>query len=141
MVVMALSTSRLKEMIKAPSEMRWRSMCIAPMIGKTIAIVSGMVSATTEPGLNPKLMMLTAMMMAIACHSDSMNSPIAVWTTTGWSLTRLASMPSGRLATLSATAFLTLRPSARTSPPSRIAMASPIAGLPLTRNMGCGGSE
>ena len=26
------------------------------------------------------------------------------------------------------------------SPPSRIAMASPIAGLPLTRNIGCGGS-
>jgi hypothetical protein len=26
------------------------------------------------------------------------------------------------------------------SPPSRIAMAMPIAGLPLTRNMGCGGS-
>ena len=26
------------------------------------------------------------------------------------------------------------------SPPSRMAMARPIAGLPLTRNMGCGGS-
>ena len=70
-------------MIRAPSEMRWRSMCIASMIGNTIAIVSGIVSATTEPGRKPRLMMLTAMMMAIACHSDSMNSPIAVWTTTG----------------------------------------------------------
>ena len=70
MVVMALSTSRLKEMMRAPSEMRWRSMCIAPMIGNTIAMVSGMVSATTEPGLKPRLMMLTAMMMAIACQSE-----------------------------------------------------------------------
>ena len=87
-------------MISAPSEMRWRSMCIACMIGNTIAIVSGIVSATTEPGLKPRLMMLTAMMMAIACQSDSMNSPIAVWTTTGWSETSVASMPSGRLATL-----------------------------------------
>ena len=83
MVVMALSTSRLSEMMRAPSEMRWRSMCIASMIGNTIAIVSGIVSATTEPGLSPRLMMLTAMMIAIACHSDSMNSPMAVWTTTG----------------------------------------------------------
>ncbi len=53
------------------------------MIGKTIAIVSGMVSATTEPGRSPRLMMLTAMMMAIACQSNSMNSPMAVLTTTG----------------------------------------------------------
>ena len=140
MVVIALSTSRLSEMMSAPSEMRWRSICIACMIGKTIAMVSGMVSATTEPGLNPRLMMLTAMMMAIACQSDSMNSPIAVWTTTGWSLTSDASMPSGRLAMLSLTAFFTLRPSARMSPPSRIAMARPMAGLPLTRNIGWGGS-
>ena len=83
MVVIALSTRRLREMISAPSEMRCRSMCIASMIGNTIAIVSGIVSATTEPGRRPRLMMLTAMMMAIACQSDSMNSPMAVWTTTG----------------------------------------------------------
>ncbi len=51
MVVIALSTRRLSEMIRAPSEIRWRSMCIDSMIGNTIAIVSGMVSATTEPGL------------------------------------------------------------------------------------------
>ena len=31
-------------------------------------------------------------------------------------------------------------PSARMSPPSRIATASPMAGWPLTRNSGCGGS-
>ena len=139
-VVIALSTSRLSEMMSAPSEMRWRSICIACMIGKTIAMVSGIVSATTEPGRNPRLTMLTAMMMAIACQSNSMNSPIAVWTTTGWSLTSDALMPSGRLATLPSTAFFTLRPRVRMSPPSRIAMARPMAGLPLTRNIGWGGS-
>ena len=41
------------------------------MIGKTIAMVSGMESATTAPDAKPRLMMLTAMMMAIACQSDS----------------------------------------------------------------------
>ena len=70
-------------MIRAPSEIRCRSMCIDSMMGNTIAIVSGMVSATTEPGRNPRLMMLTAMMIAIACQSDSMNSLMAVLTTTG----------------------------------------------------------
>jgi hypothetical protein len=53
------------------------------MMGKMIAIVSGIDSATTAPGRKPRLMMLTAMMMAIACQSDSMNSPIALFTTTG----------------------------------------------------------
>ena len=53
------------------------------MIGKMIAIVSGIESATTAPGRKPRLTMLTAMMMAIACQSDSMNSPMAFLTTTG----------------------------------------------------------
>ena len=34
-------------------------------------------------GRKPRLTMLTAMMMAIACRANSMNSPIAVLTTTG----------------------------------------------------------
>ena len=41
---------------------------------------------------------------------------------------------------MSAISLRTLLPSARMSPASRIAIASPIAGLPLTRNIGCGGS-
>ena len=47
------------------------------MIGKTMASVSGIESATTGPGRTPRLMKLTAMMMTIACHSDVVNSPIA----------------------------------------------------------------
>ena len=49
------------------------------MIGKTIASVSGMESATTRPGRTPRLTKLTAMMMAIACQSDFMNSPMALF--------------------------------------------------------------
>ena len=49
-------------------------------------------------------------------------------------------MPCGRSALISAMALATLRPSARVSPPSRMAMASPMAGSPSIRNMGWGGS-
>ena len=53
------------------------------MIGKMMATVSGIASATTAPGRKPRLTTLTAMMMAIACQSDVMNSRMAVLTTTG----------------------------------------------------------
>ena len=55
----------------------------ACMIGNTIAIVSGIDSATTAPGRKPRLTMLTAMMMAIACQREAVNSLMAVLTTTG----------------------------------------------------------
>ena len=42
-----------------------------------MASVSGIDSATMAPGRMPRLMKLTAMMMAIACHSEIMNSPMA----------------------------------------------------------------
>ena len=76
-VVMALSTSRLSAMIRAPSEMRCRSMWNICMMGKMMASVSGIDAATMAPGRRPRLMMLTAMMMAMACHSEIMNSPMA----------------------------------------------------------------
>ena len=110
------------------------------MIGKTIASVSGIDSATTAPGRTPRLTKLAAMMMRIACHSEVVNSLMAWSTVTAWSATRVGSMPIGSSAVISAIARSMLRPSARMSPPSRIAIARPIAGLPLTRNIGCGGS-
>ena len=55
-------------MISAPSEMRCMSMPDSSMIGKTMASVSGMESATTRPGRTPRLMKLTARMIAIACQ-------------------------------------------------------------------------
>ena len=45
-------------MISAPSEMRCRSMSMNSMIGKMIATVSGIDSATTAPGRKPRLTML-----------------------------------------------------------------------------------
>ena len=48
-------------------------------------------------------------------------------------------MPTGRSALISRMACSIFRPRVRISPPSRIAMAIPMAGFPLTRNIGCGG--
>ena len=64
-------------MMSAPSEMRCMSMPVSSMIEKTMASVSGIASATTRPGRTPRLMKLTTRMMAIACHSDVMNSAMA----------------------------------------------------------------
>ena len=139
-VLMASSTIRPSAMMIAPSEIRCKSMSTSSMIGNSRASVSGTESATTAPARKPRLMMLTPMMMAIDCHSDSMNSPTAWRTVTGWSATRVASMPIGRSAVIAAISCLMFWPSRRMSPPSRMAMASPIAGLPSTRNIGCGGS-
>ena len=127
-------------MISAPSEIRCRSMPNSCMIGNTIARVSGIDSATTMPARTPRLTKLIAMMITIACQSDSVKSPIASSTTRGWSATRIGSTPIGRFAVISWIFAATLRPSARMSPPSRMAMPRPIAGWPLTRNIGCGGS-
>ena len=97
--------------------------------------------AMTSPGLTPRLMKLTARMMPTACHSEDMNSDMALSTVTAWSATRIGSMPSGSSAFAFSTAAVTFLPSVRMSPPSRMAMAMPMAGVPLTRNIGCGGSE
>jgi hypothetical protein len=102
-VLMASSTSSVSAMIRAPSEMRCRSMLTDSITGKTMASVSGIDSATMAPARNPRLTMLTAMMMAMACHSDSMNSPMALWTTEDWFATSVASMPIGKSAVSSST--------------------------------------
>ena len=67
-------------MMSAPSDMRCMSMLASCMTEKTMASVSGMASAMTSPGRMPRLMKLTARMMAIACHSDVMNSAMALLT-------------------------------------------------------------
>ena len=127
-------------MISAPSEMRCMSMPMISMQAKTTASVSGIESATTRPGLTPRLMKLTTRMIAIDCQSEVMKSWMASSTVTAWSATRFGSIPCGRSAVIFAIAVLMLAPSARMSPPSRMAMPRPIASRPLTRNMGCGGS-
>ncbi len=139
-VVIASSTSSASAMISAPSEMRCSPVCVTSITAKTIASVSGMASATTAPGRTPRLRKLQTRMITIACHSDVMKSPIATSTETAWSATSTGSIPSGRSARMSAIRLRTFFPRARMSPASRIAMARPIAGLPFTRNIGCGGS-
>ena len=139
-VVIASSTIRASAMISAPSEMRCMSMPSTSMSANTMASVSGIASATTSPGRTPRLRKLMPRMIATACHSDSMNSPMAISTVAGWLATRCGSIPSGRSARMRVSAASMLVPSASTSPPSRMAMPSPIAGSPPTRNIGCGGS-
>ena len=89
----------------------------------------------------PRLTKLTAMMMAIACQSDVHEFADRVFDhvrLVGDQRRLDAERQIGGASRCIACS--TLRPSARMSPPSRMAIARPIAGLPLTRNIGCGGS-
>ena len=115
-------------------------MCITSITANTSASVIGIASATTMPGRTPRLRKLQARMMMIACTSDFRKSLMAWSTIAAWSATRTGSMPTGSAARMSAIVLRMLVPRARMSPRSRIAMASPIAGLPLTLNIGVGGS-
>ena len=65
----------------------------------------------------------------MASHRASMKSSTACSTVTGWLATSVGSIPTGRFALISAMARATLRPRARTSPPLRMAMASPMPCL------------
>ena len=56
------------------------SMWDISMTEKTTTSVSGMAEAITKPGRIPRLMKLAAKMIATACHSDVMNSEIAMST-------------------------------------------------------------
>ena len=114
--------------MSAPSDMRCISIPANFMTGKTIASVKGMESAMINPGRMPRLMKLTTRIMPIACNSDVMNSEIAASTVTAWSATSVGSMPMGRSAVILAMVRLRFLPSARISPPSRMAMARPMAG-------------
>ena len=81
-VVIASSTSNASAMMSAPSDMRCMSMPVSSISEKTMASVSGMASAMTKPGRTPRLMKLTARMIATACHSEVMKSEIACSTVT-----------------------------------------------------------
>jgi hypothetical protein len=70
-VVIASSTKRPKAMIKAPSEIRCRSIPAISMIGNTITSVSGIERATTVPARMPRLRKLTAMMIAMPARATS----------------------------------------------------------------------
>ena len=69
-------------MMSAPREMRCMSIPVISISEKTMASVNGMASAMTKPGPMPRLMKLTARMIATACQSEVMNSEIALSTVT-----------------------------------------------------------
>ena len=96
--------------------------------------------ATTSPALKPRLRKLTTSTMTIASKSASVNPPIASRTTSGWSDTRLSSMPTGKRCFRRSAASCRPLPKSRLLPPSRMLTPMPIAGLPLTRNILVGGS-
>ena len=110
---------------------------IAP---NTTASTSGIETMTMAPARRPRLTTLTARTMAMDSHSASMNSLIDLLTVSGWSATMIGSMPIGRLALSSCMVCSMLRPSASTSPPSRMEIDRPRPGLPLMRKIGSGGS-
>ncbi len=110
------------------------------MATKVAASTSGIEKATTAPARSPRLMKLTASTIAIASQSALVNSLIDSSTTCGCSATSTGSIPIGRSAVISAIFSSMALPSARRSPPDCMEMASAIAGLPLTRNIGSGGS-
>ena len=68
--------------MSAPSDMRCMSIPVSCMIANTMASVSGIAKAMTRPGRTPRLMKLTTRMIATACHSDVMNSAMALRTVT-----------------------------------------------------------
>ena len=67
-------------MMSAPSETRCKSIFTISMIGKTMAKVSGIATATTVPARTPRAMKLTISTMPIACQRETVNSLIA-WST------------------------------------------------------------
>ncbi len=112
----------------------------SPIATNTAARTSGIERATTAPARMPRLSRLTPRTMATASHSASMKSSTACDTVTGWLAMSVGSMPTGRFAVIWVIACATLRPSVRTSPPLRMAIASPMPSRPFTRNFGWAGS-
>ena len=91
-------------MIRAPSGIRCISMPVICMTEKTTTSVRGMAVAITRPGRIPRLTKLATRMIATDCHSDVMNSEMALSTVAAWSATSFASMPIGKSVVASAIA-------------------------------------
>ena len=100
------------------------------MTGKTIASVSGIDSATTAPGRTPRLTKLAAMMIRIACHKrgrELVDREVDRDRLVGDQDRLDADRQLGAGSRPSRCSML--RPSARMSPPSRIAIAEADRGL------------
>ena len=127
-------------MIRAPSEMRCRMMPEYSMNTKVAASTSGMAMATTRPARRPRLRKLTTSTIATASNRARVKPPIASSTTAGWFETRCTPTPIGRSATTPVMCARRSLPNWMRLLLAFMPTAMPIAGWPLKRNMGCGGS-
>ena len=128
-------------MMSAPSEMRCSVTSMICMITKTMASTSGIETATTSPARSPRLTKLTASTMTTASTSALVKPPTASSTILGWSETRWMPTPMGSLPSMTCMRAFRSSPNFRRLALGRMAMASPIAGRPSTRNRAAGGSS
>ena len=127
-------------MINAPSDTRCMVMPLYSMNTNTSASTSGIEHATTSPARRPRLIKLTTSTMITASNSALVKPPTASCTTSAWSDTLCTPTPTGRSAVSSSMRVCRASPNDWILPPFCMAMARPIAGLPLKRNIGRAGS-
>ncbi len=107
---------------------------------KTMASTSGIEQATTSPARTPRLMKLTTSTMITASNRALVKPPTASSTTSAWSETLCTPTPTGRSAVSWSMRACKALPKSWMLPPFFMAMARPMAGLPLKRNSGVEGS-
>ncbi|MNQ68305.1 hypothetical protein D3C85_828550 [compost metagenome] len=127
-------------MISAPREIRCMVMPLYSMNTNTIASTNGIEQATTSPARTPRLTKLTNSTITTASNNALVKPPTASSTTTAWSETLSMPTPTGRSAVNSSIRVCRALPNAWTLPPFCMAIARPMAGLPLKRNSGEAGS-
>ena len=138
--MMASSTRRPRERMRAPSEMRWSSMPISSITTKTAASVRGTARATTTPTRRPSEAKETRRTTPRATTNLKRNSPTASPMTSGWSAICWSSMPRGRSARMRAICVARSWPNCSPLVPLRIAAAMTTAEWPLWRISDWGGS-
>ncbi len=103
-------------------------------------MVIGMRLETIKPVRNPRVISITAVTTAIACSRFDTNPLTLSSTSLGEKLTKSNSMPRGYTSLNPSILAMTALPRAILFPPSRMAIAMPIAGLPFTRTSSVAGS-
>ena len=133
MAMMASSTSRPSEMIRAPSVMRSKSRPVTIITTNTAESVSGTASATTMPTRKPSATRLTTITTESAVKNFTMNSWMASSMTFAWSVILVKVMPVGSSWWIATSSALSASPSARPLKPGFITRPSIRAGSPSLR--------
>ena len=107
---------------------------------KTMANTSGIEQATTNPARTPRLMKLTTRTITTASNNALVKPPTASSTTSAWSETLCTPTPTGRSAVSWSMRACRALPKSWILPPFFMAIARPMAGWPLKRNIGVEGS-